>query len=154
MQFYEWLVARFPHRGNNSHTTYTIEDMHKAFNAGVLNADSKGSEKMESQEEQNENVAGTADDFNSLETHDRLEERGQAENDVVSRKKTHKAKTTSLAAQTIAALWVAVWCGLKFYREGGATTDIIFSGFAIAACFSPVYFSMILDKIKNIKFGE
>lgn len=154
MQFYEWLVARFPHKGNNSHTTYTIEDMYKAFNAGALNADSKGSEKMESQTEQNENVAEPADDLNTSETQDRLEESGQVKNDVVSKKKTGKAKTTSLIAQIIAALWVAVWCGLKFYRQDGETTDIIFSGFAIAACFSPVYFSMVLDKIKNIKFGE
>lgn len=71
-----------------------------------------------------------------------------------AKKKTGKAKTTSLVAQIIAALWVAVWCGLKFYRQDGETADIIFSGFAIAACFSPVYFSMVLDKIKNIKFGE
>lgn len=71
-----------------------------------------------------------------------------------TKKKAGKAKTTSLVAQIIAALWVAVWCGLKFYRQDGETADIIFSGFAIAACFSPVYFSMVLDKIKNIKFGE
>lgn len=69
-------------------------------------------------------------------------------------KKTGKAKITSLVAQGIAALWVAVWSGIKFWKNGGETTDIIFSGFAIAACFSPVYFNMVLDKIKNIRFGE
>lgn len=68
--------------------------------------------------------------------------------------KTGKAKITSLVAQAVAALWVAVWSGMKFLKTGGETTDIIFSGFAIAACFSPVYFNMVLDKIKNIKFGE
>lgn len=73
-----------------------------------------------------------------------------------AKKNVGKAKISSLVAQIIAAIWVALWCGMKFYKEGGAAdvTDIILSGFAIAACFSPVYFSMIMDKIKNIRFGD
>ena len=33
-------------------------------------------------------------------------------------------------------------------------TDIIYSGIAIAACFSPVYVSILFDKIKAIRFGD
>lgn len=65
-----------------------------------------------------------------------------------------KAKSTSLVAQIVASLWVAVWSGIKFFNGEGTTTDIILSGLAIAACFSPVYFNMLLDKIKAIRFGE
>lgn len=72
----------------------------------------------------------------------------------VKTEKKGKAKIASLIAQIVAALWVAFWSGKKFINNDGAITDIIFSGFAIAACFSPVYFNLILDKIKNIKFGE
>ena len=32
-------------------------------------------------------------------------------------------------------------------------SDIIYSGIAIAAIFMPVYFSIFLDKIRDIKFG-
>ena len=31
--------------------------------------------------------------------------------------------------------------------------DIVLSGFAIAACYVPVYFNLIMDKIKEIKLG-
>lgn len=72
------------------------------------------------------------------------------------KKKKGKAKISSLIAQIIAAIWVAVWSAMKFIKAGGDINirDVIFSGFAIAACFSPVYFSLILDKIKNIRFGD
>ncbi len=66
-------------------------------------------------------------------------------------KKSGKAKITSLIAQVIAALWVAVWSAKKFICSDAVVEDIIFSGFAIAGCFSPVYFNIILDKIKGFK---
>lgn len=74
----------------------------------------------------------------------------------VDKKKKGKAKISSLIAQIIAAVWVAVWSAMKFVKASGDIniSDVIFSGFAIAACFSPVYFSLILDKIKNIRFGD
>lgn len=74
----------------------------------------------------------------------------------VDKKKKGKAKISSLIAQIIAAVWVAVWSAMKFIKASGDIniSDVIFSGFAIAACFSPVYFSLILDKIKNIRFGD
>ena len=74
----------------------------------------------------------------------------------VDKKKKGKAKISSLIAQIIAAVWVAVWSAMKFIKASGDIniSDVIFSGFAIAACFSPVYFSLILAKIKNIRFGD
>jgi hypothetical protein len=67
-----------------------------------------------------------------------------------------KAKRTSLFAQITAALWVAGWATLKFLsnRADIQIKDICLSGIFIAACFSPVYFSIILDKIKDIKVGS
>lgn len=78
---------------------------------------------------------------------------------VSTKKKTGKAKITSLIAQALAAVWIGLWNSLQFanmLKTGShiEVTDIIFSGLSIAACFSPVYFSMIMDKIKNIRFGD
>lgn len=78
---------------------------------------------------------------------------------VSTKKKTGKAKITSLVAQTLAAFWIGFWNALQFAKmiKSGMhieVTDIILSGLSIAACFSPVYFSMIMDKIKNIRFGD
>jgi len=66
------------------------------------------------------------------------------------------AKGASLWAQIIAAAWVAVWNGAQFVRDliQGNTLDtssIIYSGIGIAACFCPVFFNMLMDKIKDIK---
>ncbi len=76
-----------------------------------------------------------------------------------TKQKKGKAKITSLIAQALAALWIGIWNGLQFAKmiKSGMhieVTDIILSGLSIAACFSPVYFSMIMDKIKNIRFGD
>jgi hypothetical protein len=65
------------------------------------------------------------------------------------------AKKISLAAQIVSCLWIAVHtvlkgCGLSKLEMG----DIIYSGIAIAAIFMPVYFSIFLDKIKDIRFGK
>lgn len=70
-------------------------------------------------------------------------------------KKGIKAKSVSLWGQIVAAVWVAAWSTYKFIKniDEATITDFIFSGFAIAGCFVPVYFNLILDKIKNIKFG-
>lgn len=78
---------------------------------------------------------------------------------VSTKKKTGKAKITSLVAQALAAFWIGFWNALQFAKmiKSGMhieVTDIILSGLSIAACFSPVYFSMIMDKIKNIRFGD
>lgn len=70
-------------------------------------------------------------------------------------KKVH-AKNASLWGQIIAAVWVAGWSAFNFIKNASSIqiTDIIFSGLAIAACFSPVYFNLLLDKIKEIKWGK
>jgi hypothetical protein len=65
------------------------------------------------------------------------------------------AKQYSLAAQIISGVWIAVHtilkgCGLSKLEM----SDIIYSGIAIAAIFMPVYFSIFLDKIKDIRFGK
>lgn len=78
---------------------------------------------------------------------------------VSTKKKTGKAKITSLVAQALAAFWIGFWNALQFAKmiKSGMhieVTDIILSGLSIAACFSPVYFSMIMDKIKSIRFGD
>lgn len=129
MAFKDWVAENFPNKGNNEHSTYSLKELESAYNV-VPDANIEGAEEGQDSAE-----AQTADAQN------------------VPAKKAN-AKTTSLIAQIIAALWVAVWSAKNFITEGGKTNDIIFSGFAIAACFSPVYFNMILDKIKNIRFGE
>lgn len=136
MNFEEWIKKSFPNKGNNEHTTYSIGDMKDAFFAKET-AEEKT--QAESQSETQENPT---------------EKSGPSGNSDQLKNKTYKAKTTSLIAQIIAALWVAIWSAKNFIVSGGRTNDIIFSGFAIAACFSPVYFNMVLDKIKTIKFGE
>jgi hypothetical protein len=65
------------------------------------------------------------------------------------------AKQYSLFAQIFSGLWIAVHTILKGL---GIThldmADIVYSGIAIAAIFMPVYFSIFLDKIKDIKIGK
>lgn len=129
MAFKDWVSENFPNKGNNEHSTYSLKELESAYNV-VPDA----------------NIEGAEDGQDSAEVQ-------TADAQTVPAKKAN-AKTTSLIAQIIAALWVAVWSAKNFITEGGQTNDIIFSGFAIAACFSPVYFNMILDKIKNIRFGE
>lgn len=136
MKFEQWVKESFPNKGNNMHTSYSLEDMHTAFYAGTMHGgNEKESEKAPDGNEKDE-MFGNCEQLKN------------------PRKKTYKAKTSSLVAQIIAALWVAVWCAKKFLTSGGETNDIILSGFAIAACFCPVYFNMILDKVKSIKFGD
>lgn len=65
-------------------------------------------------------------------------------------------KEYTFFAQVIASVWVAGWNAFQFVKtilSGGKVSvlDIVVSGLAIAACFAPVYVSIILDKIKEIK---
>lgn len=129
MTFKDWVTKNFPNKGNNEHSTYSLKELESAYNASFA----------ENTEPVPEEMTGEGSEVKD-------------ENSGI--KKTVGAKTTSLIAQIIAALWVAGWSAKNFITSGGQTNDIIFSGFAIAACFSPVYFNMILDKIKNIRFGD
>ena len=79
----------------------------------------------------------------------------------MSEEKTEKgvhAKSASLWGQIIAAVWIAGWSTAQNIKDIIASNhidikEIIFSGLAIAACFTPVYFNLIMDKIKEIKLG-
>ena len=64
-----------------------------------------------------------------------------------------KAKTTSHLAQIISAVWIAGWSSYAFITGKSIQIEsIIISGIAIAGTFTPVYSSILLDKIKDIKF--
>lgn len=78
------------------------------------------------------------------------------EEETPKEEKKLKAKPVSLIGQIVAAVWVAGWSAFDFIKNFASIqiTDIIFSGLAIAACFSPVYFSLLLDKLKEIKWGN
>ena len=66
------------------------------------------------------------------------------------------AKKSSLIAQIVAAVWIACWSIVKFVSAPAYIDmiDVMFSGLGIAACFLPVYFSIIMDKIKDIKLTK
>ncbi|MDR1933935.1 MAG: hypothetical protein LBQ57_14070 [Spirochaetales bacterium] len=75
--------------------------------------------------------------------------------DVADIKKPAGAKEVSLAAQIASALWIAVHTVLKGIGIMNLEmSDIIYSGISIAAIFMPVYFSIWLEKIKDIRFGK
>jgi hypothetical protein len=68
------------------------------------------------------------------------------------------AKPVSLNAQIIAAIWIALWSGAGFVSKMVHGLDIpiweiVTSGLSIAACFSAVYFNLVMDKIKDWKLG-
>lgn len=58
-------------------------------------------------------------------------------------------RNSSLIAQIVAAVWIAGWSAWLIWTtpEARSITDVITSGLAIAACFAPVYFSILADKI-------
>lgn len=69
-----------------------------------------------------------------------------------------KAKNASLWGQIAAAVWIGGWQSAQFISNliKGIEINpihIMLSGLAIAACFTPVYFNLIMDKIKDIKLG-
>lgn len=70
-------------------------------------------------------------------------------------KKKLTAKGSSLAGQIIAAIWIAGWSAFKFAMDpkGISVTDVLMSGLGIAGCFMPVYFSILMDKIRDIRLG-
>ena len=70
-----------------------------------------------------------------------------------TRPSLHMAKNSSLFAQIAAAVWIAGWHVWKFLQSplNIDSGDIVVSGLTIAACFTPVYFNMVLDKIKGTR---
>lgn len=78
----------------------------------------------------------------------------------VSGKKGVSAKEVSKWSMIVSAIWIAVWSVVKaiwpLFAKGefGLTMwEIILSGLFIAAVFSPVYFAIFMDKVKDIKIG-
>jgi mannose/fructose/N-acetylgalactosamine-specific phosphotransferase system component IIC len=64
-------------------------------------------------------------------------------------------KSSSRAAQIFAATWIIALTILKAVEFIKLEIDeIIYSGFAIAGVFIPCYFSIWLDKIRDIRFGK
>lgn len=73
----------------------------------------------------------------------------------VKKEKKKGAKDYSLVSMIIAGVWIITLTLLKgFGKIGLEIKDIIITGLAIAGVFSPVYFSIFMDKIKDIKVGE
>lgn len=71
-----------------------------------------------------------------------------------TQKKPFGAKNISKYSMIFAGVWIAVLTILKGAGKIGLSmSDIIYSGIAIAAVWTPTYFSIFLDKIKDIKLG-
>jgi nitrate/nitrite transporter NarK len=78
----------------------------------------------------------------------------------IEKKEGPKAKDVSLKSMIIAAIWVGVltlakafWGLISDKAFGLSVSEIVFSGMMIAAVFSPVYLSIVLEKIKDLKVG-
>ena len=76
------------------------------------------------------------------------------------KKKNGGAKDVSFKSMVVSAVWIGVLSVLKAFwglisiKEFGLTmNEIVLSGIVMAAIFSPVYLSIVLDKIKDIKVG-
>jgi hypothetical protein len=75
-------------------------------------------------------------------------------------KKGRGAKDVSLVSMVAAGVWIgalsllkAFW-GLVTVKEFGLSMEeILLSGVVLAAIFTPVYLSIILDKIRDIRLG-
>ena len=81
--------------------------------------------------------------------------------------KKNSPKQISFLAMILSGIWIGVlslikafWgifgiliAPLKEVSFGLTIGDIVFSGVILAAVFTPIYFSIILDKVKEIKLG-
>lgn len=73
-------------------------------------------------------------------------------------KKTASAKEISKLSMVVGAAWIGLLCLLRGFwpmlkagtEFGMSVKEIIVSGAAMAAVFSPVYLSILLDKIKGV----
>lgn len=75
--------------------------------------------------------------------------------DVVEQGTGAKAKEISKWSQVVAAVWIAGWSSYAFLSGKSLDMgDIMLSGIGIAATFTPVYLSIILDKIKDMRLGK
>lgn len=81
-------------------------------------------------------------------------------NNSIEQKNSPAAKDVSLKSMIISAVWIGVlslaktfWSLVTDKPFGLAMSEIVLSGVMLAAVFSPVYLSIVLDKIKDIKIG-
>lgn len=66
------------------------------------------------------------------------------------------AKDYSLFSMIFSGVWIITLTLLKGFNviKLSIMEEIIPSGIAIAGVFSPIYFSIFLDKIKDIRFND
>lgn len=74
--------------------------------------------------------------------------------------RTASAKEISKWSMVVAAIWIAalsllkaLWGLFSPVPFGLTMGDIVLSGVVLAAVFTPVYLSIILEKIKDIRIG-
>jgi hypothetical protein len=62
-------------------------------------------------------------------------------------------KEATFFAMVLAALWVAGWSAYGFISGAMPMTswNVIASGLAIAGCFCPIYISVIIKAVKELK---
>lgn len=65
-------------------------------------------------------------------------------------------KGSSLWSQIFSALWITGWSAFMFIKNPADMSfeSIIATGIAIPLSFSPIFVSIIMDKIKEIKIGK
>jgi hypothetical protein len=80
--------------------------------------------------------------------------------DLNEKKDAPSAKDVSLKSMVVAALWIglltllkAAWGFITDKPFGLSVSEIVFTGLMLAAVFTPVYLSIVLEKIKDIKIG-
>lgn len=70
-------------------------------------------------------------------------------------KKTFGAKMLSKLSMIFAGVWIIVMTILKgFGKINLSINEIIWSGVAVAAVWTPTYFSIFLDKVKEWKVND
>jgi len=80
--------------------------------------------------------------------------------DETEKKNGGAKKDISFKSMVISAIWIgalsllkAFWGFISSKAFGLTMNEIVLSGIVMAAIFSPVYLSIALDKIKDIKVG-
>ena len=71
----------------------------------------------------------------------------------VTADKKGEAKTVSLWGMIVAFLWIAGWSSAKYLGVAvdAEMWEIILGGFALAGIFSPVYLSIFMDKLRDVR---
>ena len=85
----------------------------------------------------------------------------EIKSEILTAKGATSAKEISKWSMVIASIWIGVLSLVKAFWPlfvidkpfGLDMGEIIISGVALAAIFTPVYFSIFLDKVKEIKIG-